>query len=151
MKPLARTVASPSRVPSCGFTLVEILIVIALLVMLIIAGIGATTAMQMASRRLTEHTAARAVVQAKLQAIRAATYKPPTSPFTAGTVYLTNDASICLDKAGEKFLIPGTVTAKIEPVPSGHLVTVTGEFKAVNRTISVQLDTVVNKFSGGQQ
>jgi len=138
-------------VGSRGFTLVEVVIVTALLSLLIVACIGATTAMQVASLRLTEHTAARAVVQAKLQTIRAATYKPPNAPFTAGTVILTNAASICLDKAGKKYLVPGTVTTKVEPFAGGHLVVVTGAFKAPDRTIRVEVDSVVNRFSGGRQ
>lgn len=152
MKSLGKRPVSQSRVRSRGFTLVEVVIMTALLALLIIAGLGATTAMQVASHRLSEHTAARALVQAKLQAIRAATYKPPNPPFTAGSVYLTNSASICLDKAGQKFLIPGTISVRIEPVPpSGHMVTVTGTFKAPDRTIRVQVDSVINRFSGGRQ
>lgn len=152
MKATGKGFVSQSHAGSRGFTLVEVVIVTALLGLMIIAGLGATMAMQAASKRLSEHTAARALVQAKLQAIRAASYKPPNSPFTAATVYLTNSASICLDKAGQKFLIPGTISAKIEPVPpAGHLVTVTGTFKAPDRTIRVQVDSVVNRFSGGQQ
>jgi type II secretory pathway pseudopilin PulG len=134
-----------------GFTLVEVMIVIGLLVLLVIAGIGATTAMQMSSRRLSDHTSARAAVQARLQAVRAASYKPPNFPFTAGVVYLTNDASIYLDKTGEKFLVSGKVTTKIEPVTTGHLVTVSGRFPIGKRVVSVELSSVVNKFSGGQQ
>jgi prepilin-type N-terminal cleavage/methylation domain-containing protein len=151
MKSPGKRLLSQSRAGAHGFTLVEVVIVTALLSLLIVAGLGATTAMQVASKRLTEHTAARAIVQAKLQAIRAASYKPPNQPFTAGVVYLTNSASLCLDKAGQKFLVPGTVSAKIEPVASGHLVTVTGTFKAPDRTIRVQVDSVVNRFSGGRQ
>ena len=152
MKSLGERPVPQSRVGSRGFTLVEVVIVTALLGLLIIAGLGATMAMQMASKRLSEHTAARALVQAKLQAIRAASYKPPNPPFTAATVYLTNSASICLDKGGQKFLVPGVISAKIEPVPpAGHLVTVTGTFKAPDRTIRVQVDSVVNRFSGGRQ
>ena len=135
-----------------AFTLVEVVIVTFLLGLLIIAGLGATMAMQMASKRLSEHTAVRALVQAKLQAVRAASYKPPNHPFTAATVVLTNGASICLDKAGTKFLVPGIISTKIEPMPpSGHMVTVTGTFKAPDRTIRVQVDSVVNRFSGGRQ
>jgi prepilin-type N-terminal cleavage/methylation domain-containing protein len=151
MKPLGKRLVSQWRVGSRGFTLVEVVIVTALLSLVIIAGLGATTAMQVASLRLNEHTAVRALVQAKLQAIRAASYKPPNQPFTAGIVYLTNSASICLDKSGKKFLVPGTISAKIEPVTSGHLVTVTGTFKAPDRKIVGQVDSVVNRFSGGTQ
>jgi len=137
---------------SRGFTLVEVVIVTALLSLLVIAGLGATIAMQAASKRLSQHTAVRALVQARLQAIRAGSYNPPNAPFTASTVYVTNSAAICLDKAGTKFFIPGTISAKIEPVPpAGHMVTVTGTFKAPDRTIQVQVASVVNRFSGGRQ
>jgi prepilin-type N-terminal cleavage/methylation domain-containing protein len=151
MKPIGKRLVWQSHAGSRGFTLVEVVIVTALLSLLIIAGLGATTAMQVASVSLSEHTAARALVQARLQTIRAASYKPPTSPFTAGTVYLTNNVALCVDKAGTKYLVPGTLIAKVEPVTSGHLVTVTGSFKFQNRTIRVQVDSVVNRFSGGRQ
>jgi len=137
---------------SRAFTLVEVVIVTALLSLLVIAGLGATMAMQAASKRLSQHTAARALVQAKLQSIRAGSYKPPNAPFTASTVYLTNSTAICLDQAGTKFYIPGTISAKIEPVPpAGHMVTVTGTFNAPDRTFQVQVASVVNRFSGGSQ
>lgn len=141
----------PTELRQSGFTLVEVMIVVALVVMLIIAGIGATTAMQMSAKRVSDHTSVRAVVQARLQAVRAASYRPPNFPFTAAVVTLTNNAAIYLDKTGQKYLVAGQVKTRIEPVPTGHLVTVSGRFPVGKRVIAVELSSVVNKFSGGQQ
>ena len=134
-----------------GYTLVEVMIVSALLGILMIAVAGSLSTGNVISRRLADYTAAMAVVQAKMEDIRAATYNPPTSPFTASTVILTNVSSIDLDQAGTKFVVSGTITSKIEPVTSGHLVTVTGTFQTRNKPITVSLQTVVNKYSAGQQ
>ena len=49
------------------------------------------------------------------------------------------------------FLVSGNVVSKVQPVAAGHLITVTGTFRAPYRPVSVTLQTVVNNFSGGQQ
>jgi Tfp pilus assembly protein PilX len=127
------------------------LVVISLLTLLIVGAAGAVCTGKRISRRLSDYTAAAAVVEAKVEDIRAATYNPPNSPFTASTVTLTNASSIALDQAGTSFVVAGTVTSTIQPVTSGHLVTVTGTFQSQGKPIVVTLQTVVNKFSAGQQ
>jgi len=122
-----------------------------LLGLLMVAGMGALFSMDLCSRRTADYNAALAVVEAKVEDIRAATYNPPASPWTSSTVYLTNSDSISLDKAGVTFKVPGTLVSKIEPIASGHLVTVTGTFQEPRVTLTVSLQTVVNKYSGGQQ
>lgn len=134
-----------------GYTLIEVLVVMGLLGLLIAGAAGAVCSGRLISQRLADYTAAAAVVEAKMQDIRAATYNPPNSPWTASTVTLTNTASLALDQAGVNFTIPGTVVSTISPVASGHLVTVTGTFQTRRSPITVTLQTVVNNFSAGQQ
>lgn len=133
-----------------GFTLMEIMVVMALATIMVISIFSGVISMKMNSSRLADYTSMVAIVEAKVQDIRGATYNPPNSPFGSTTIYLTNQNSIALDKAGVSFQIPGTVISKIEPVAGGHLVTVTGTFQAPKLPISVTLQTVVNKYSGGQ-
>ena len=133
-----------------GFTLVEVMVAMLLLGILLIAAFGGLFSMDLCSRRLGDHTAAMAIVEAKVQDIRATFYNPPNAPFGASTVYVTNGGSISLDKTGTIFKVPGTVVSEIKPVASGHLVTVTGTFQEPRGSLTVSLQTVVNRFSGGQ-
>ena len=134
-----------------AFTLVEVMVVMLLLTMLIVASGAGIMAMDRSSRRLADYTAAMAVAEAKMHSIRAASYLPPTSPFKTNTVYLTNSSSIALANAGTNFLVSGTVLSKIQPVAAGHLVTVTATFQEPNQSFSVTLQSVVNRYSGGEQ
>ena len=134
-----------------GFTLVEVMVVMALVTILIAAGFGATYSMDLCSRRVADYTAVMAVVDAKVQDIRAVYYNPPNYPFRSSVVYVTNSDSISLDKAGTTFKVSGTLISRIEPVTGGHLVTVTGTFQEPRKPIVVTIRTAVNKFSGGQQ
>ncbi len=122
-----------------------------LLTMLIISSGAGIMAMDKSSRRLADYTAAMAVAEAKMHSIRAATYIPPTAPFGATTVLLTNTSSIALAKAGTNFLVAGSVISKIQPVSAGHLVTVTATFEEPDRAISVTLQSLFNRYSGGTQ
>lgn len=134
-----------------GFTLIEVMVVMLLLTTLLISSAAGLVAMDRSSRRLADHTAAMAVAEAKMHSIRAASYVPPTAPFGPSTVYLTNSSSIALAKAGTNYLVRGTVISKIQPVSSGHLVTVTATFQEPNQPISVTLQSVVNRYNGGSQ
>jgi len=134
-----------------GFTLVEVMVATLLLGILLIAAFGGLFSMDLCSRRLGDHTAALAIVEARLQNVRAAYYNPPNSPFGASTIYVTNSSSISLDKTGTAFKVPGLMVTEIKPVASGHLVTVTGTFDEPRGSLTVSLQTVVNQFSGGQK
>jgi len=129
------------------------MVVMLLVMIMMVAGFGALYSMDLCSRRVDDYTAATAVVEAKLQDIKAVYYNPPNYPFTAGPnpVYVTNSDSISLDQAGTSFKVSGTLVSEIKPVASGHLVTVTGTFNEPRGKMTVQLQTVVNKFSGGQR
>jgi type II secretory pathway pseudopilin PulG len=143
--------SNPRARSTRAFTLVEVQVVMLLVIILIAAGIGSILAMDISSRRLGDYTAAMALVEAKIQDIVAATYNPPSQYFKTNTVSITNNNSISLDKAGTTFKVTGTVVSEIKPVASGHLVTVTGTFQEPKKSITVSLQTVVNKFTQGQQ
>jgi len=119
--------------------------------MLMLAGFGAIFSMDLCSRRQADYNAVLAVVEAKVQDIRAATYNPPNANFGTNTTYLTNSDAVSLNHAGVTFLISGTLRSELKPVASGHLVTVTGTFQEPQGALTVSLQTLVNKFSGGQE
>ena len=134
-----------------AFTLMEVMVVMALMTILIVSGFSAILSMKVWSNRLAQYTAAMAVVEAKVEDLRAKAYKPPISPFGQKPTVVRESGSIDLNQAGAKFLIAGTIVSLIEPVANGHLITVTGTFAAPHQTIVVTLQSVVNKYSGGQQ
>ena len=68
----------------------EVMVVLALLTALIAGAAGALYSSNLISRRLSDYTAAFAVVEAKLEDIRAGTYNPPNSPFGSTPVTLTS-------------------------------------------------------------
>jgi prepilin-type N-terminal cleavage/methylation domain-containing protein len=142
---------SSRRRPAGGYTLIEVMVVIGLLASLMIAAAASVSSGKLMSQRLSDYSAALAVVSAKVEDIRAATYNPPNSPWGTTATTLTNTSSIALDQAGTTFTIPGTITSVITPVTNGHLVTVTGVFQTRRQSLTVTLQTVVNKFSAGQQ
>jgi prepilin-type N-terminal cleavage/methylation domain-containing protein len=135
-----------------GFTLVEVMIVMALAGILIVAGMGALFSLDLCSRRTGDYNAALAVVEAKIEDIRAATYDPPNSPWLPAIYSKTESASVALDKAGVSFQVPGTLVSTFEPWGIyGHRVTVTGTFAEPRGSISVTLQTVINQYSCGRQ
>ena len=154
-RPVALGFATPQPLPGSsrqsGFTLVEVLLSMALMLILIISGMRGIMTLNMMSNRLGDYTAATAVVEAKMQGIRQATYNPNQAPFNSATMYFTNSHSIALNQIGTTLLVPGTIVSKFEPVSTGHLITVTGTFKGPGQPIVVVLQSVVNEFSGGQQ
>ncbi len=127
------------------------MVVMLLLTMLIISAGAGIMAMDRSSRRLADYTAAMSVAEAKLHSIRAATYNPPTLPFASTNVLLTNVTSISLSREGTNFAVSGTVFSKIQPVAAGHLVTVTATFQEPSGPFTVSLQTLVNRYTGGQQ
>lgn len=122
-----------------------------LLSILIISSAAGITAMDRSARRLADYTAAMSVVEAKMHSIRAASYSPPAFPFGSTTTFLTNNSFIALSKSGTNFMVTGTIVSKIEPVTAGHLVTVTGTFAEPSQSFSVSLQSVINRYTTGQQ
>src|SRR5436190_10009327 len=112
-----------------AFTLIETMVVLVLVSLLIAGAMGALMSMDLCSRRSADYIAALAIVEAKVEDIRAATYNPPNGTnFSSVTTWLTNSDSISLNQAGTTFKVAGTLISKIEPVAGGHLITVTGNF-----------------------
>lgn len=127
------------------------MIAMGLLLIIIIATGAGITSLDRCTRRLADYTAAMSVVEAKMHAIRAATYNPPSSPFTASTVYLTSTSYVSLAKSGTNLLILGTIVSKIQPITSGHLVTVTGTFNEPGFSFTTSLQSVINRYTTGEQ
>src|SRR6266545_4281958 len=76
-----------------AFTLMEVMVVMVLFTILIVSGFSAILSMKMWSNRLADYTAAMAVVEAKVEDIRAAIYNPSNYLFGLSTRYLTNSGS----------------------------------------------------------
>jgi type II secretory pathway pseudopilin PulG len=137
-----------------GFTLIETALTMALLVLLCVGTLGTILQMQVSSKRTADYTSAMAIAEAKLLDIRGVYYNPSAtgSNFNYGTIYITNQDSIALNKAGTTFEIPGTVVSKIEYQGRiGSLVTVTATFQTSGKPMTATLQSVVNSYSGGVQ
>lgn len=127
------------------------LVVTALILLLVVSATSAIYFMDQAARRLADHTAGTGLVEAKVQEIRAATYNPPQYPFASTNVSTNYNVSISLNQAGQTYRVPGTIAVLIQPVSAGHLITVTGTFQTPGKPMSIQLQSLVNRLSGGQQ
>ena len=134
-----------------AFTLLEVMVVTVLLSILVISSAAGLISLDRSSRRMADFTAAAAVAEAKMHSIRAASYNPPAAPFGSSNVFFTNTSSIALSKSGTNYLVTGTVISMIQPVSAGHLVTVTANFSPAPRPITVTLQTIVNRFTTGEQ
>jgi hypothetical protein len=136
-----------------AYTLVEVLIALLLTIMLIASSLSAILFLNVRSARLAYYTEGATLVQRKMEAIQGTSYNPPNYPFTWTNVWITNHTKYGLDKGGTNLALASTIISKIEPVAAGHFVTVTGTFDAptANHPIVIQLQTVLNVFSGGQQ
>ncbi|HZQ46938.1 MAG TPA: hypothetical protein VFC07_08005, partial [Verrucomicrobiae bacterium] len=134
-----------------AYTLVEVMVML-MCVCLLIGGLCYTIVfMSRSSLRLADYTSAMSLIEAKLHEIRAATYNPPTYPFTATNTFITNTGSISLDQSGTTYRITGNIVSQIQPTALGHLVTVTATFQEPSGTpLTVSLQSLVNHFSGGQ-
>jgi prepilin-type N-terminal cleavage/methylation domain-containing protein len=145
--------ASSTQTSRMAFTLVEVMVVMGLAGILMVAGMGALFSLDLCSRRTSDYNAALAVVEAKIEDIRASTYDAPNSPWVStGSYVKTESASVALDKAGVTFQVPGTLVSKFEAWGIyGHRVTVTGTFDEPRGSISVTLQTVINQYSCGRQ
>ncbi len=141
--------------PLRAFTLIEVLVTMALVVVLMASSFSALIFLNRSSSSLASHVAATAAVQGQLEKVRALTYNPPNgSYFKSTTTRWTNNQAIFLSKEGTNLLVAGTIIAEIQPSgthgAAGHLVTVTGTFATPGKPTVVSLQTLVNRFSGGQ-
>ena len=142
------------RVQQRGFSLVEVLVVSALLTVVVLATAGGIITMQVSASRGADYNSGMAIVEARMNDIRSTFYNPPNLPFTNSTLYqITNSSSIALNQAGTTFLVPATVISKFQYLgpTKGHLVTVTATFQSPKLPTTVSLQSIVNKYSQGQQ
>jgi type II secretory pathway pseudopilin PulG len=139
------------RAGHSGFTLIEVVIGIMLLMTLIVSAIGAITLLDRASRSQAEDTTALEIAQGKLEEFQATKYNPPVSPFLSTTTWTTNQVVLALNKTGTTNRAVGVLISKVEPAANGHLVTVMVSFTNMNITpVTAQLQTLINKQSPGQ-
>jgi type II secretory pathway pseudopilin PulG len=139
------------RAGQSGFTLIEVVIGIAMMFMLIVSAIGAITLLDRASRSQSEDTTALEVAQGKLEEFQATKYNPPASPFLSTTTWATNQVVLALNKTGTTNRAAGVLISKVQPVANGHLVTVSVVFTNMNLTpLTAQLQTLINQHSPGQ-
>jgi type II secretory pathway pseudopilin PulG len=142
-----KTVSIHKRAASGGFTLIEAMITVVLLVMLVTAGMYALGQLDRFSRRNAEYTSVMSLVSGKMEGLKAVEYNPPVTPFGANTSFSTNETKIALSNDGESYAITGQIITRIEPVANGHLVTVTGRFTNWNKPYLVSLQNVLNPYS----
>src|SRR5262249_20151361 len=146
-----RQIARRERGGQSGFTLVEVVIGIAMLMMLIVSAIGAISLLDRASRSQSEDTTALEIAQGKLEEYQATKYNPPLSPFLSTTSWVTNQIILALDKSGTNTRAAGKMICQVTPVANGHMVTVSVVFTNMNVTpVTAQLQTLINQHSPGQ-
>ena len=152
----AKTLGRLSSSPAFAFTLIEVLVTVALMLLLIATSFSALMFLNRSSASLSSQVAAMSAVHGQLEKFTALTYNPPSGNYFKSTATRwTNNQSIYLGKTGTNLLVSGKLVTEISPVGTnvgtGHLITVTGTFATPYAPTVVSLQTIVNKFSGGQQ
>jgi len=133
-----------------AFSLVEIVVVLALIGILVVAVFNMVTMMDRVSRRQGLHTTMLEAAQGRLEEMRATPYNPPLSPYGASNIVQTTNIVLALNRAGNSTVLSGVLKTVVSPKSQGHLVTVTVTATNNSQPMTVQLQTVVNKKSGGQ-
>lgn len=133
-----------------GFSLVEIVVVLGLIGILVVAVFNMVTVMDRVSRRQGLHTTMLEAAQGRLEEMRATPYNPPVSPYAASNIVQTTNLVLALNRAGTSTLLSGVLKTVIAPKSQGHLVTVTVTATNNSQPMTVQLQTLINKKSGGQ-
>jgi prepilin-type N-terminal cleavage/methylation domain-containing protein len=140
-----------ASINSGGFTLIEVMVVMALMTMLFVSVFGAITSMNVISRRSADVVAGMELAEAKIHDIRATNYPGTNGVFSStSTTTNINDVSVSLNEAGTTLAFPGKVISTIAPIAWGHLVTVQVIIREPNRSLTNTLQTVVNSYSGGR-
>jgi prepilin-type N-terminal cleavage/methylation domain-containing protein len=132
-----------------GFSLVEIVVVLGLIGILVVAVFNMVTVMDRVSRRQGLHTTMLEAAQGRLEEMRATPYNPPVSPYGASNIVQTTNIVLALNRTGSN-LLSGVLKTVVSPKSQGHLVTVTVTATNNSQPMTVQLQTLVNKKSGGQ-
>lgn len=118
-----------------------------LFVLLAVGAMASITAMHNIARRQATYSSVLALVMSEQERIRAEAYVPPNEPFTSEETVLTAEKSVSLNADGTAYMIDVILTTEIEPVASGHKVTVTASYVFSGTALSVSTSTVVNQFS----
>lgn len=130
--------------------MVELIVVLFLLGSLVVAALNTMMLLDRSSRRQALHTTALEIAQGKIEELQSTAYNPPLAPFGAGTSNQNASVILALNKAGTSTLVPATLSTVIAPVSKGHLVTVTVATTNANQVLRVQLQSLINRMSGGQ-
>jgi prepilin-type N-terminal cleavage/methylation domain-containing protein len=133
-----------------GFTLIEILVTLAMLLLLLIGALGTITLLDRSSRRQGQHTTALEVAQGKLDEFLSQVYNPPVPPYSSTNYYQSNWVTLAANKSGTATSTFASVISLVQPVLNGHVVTVTVSFTNYDQLVNVQLQTLINRHSGGQ-
>jgi type II secretory pathway pseudopilin PulG len=129
---------------------VEVVVVLGLIGILVVAVFNMVTVMDRVSRRQGLHTTMLEAAQGRLEEMRATPYNPPVSPYGASNIVLTTNLVLALNRAGSSTLLSGVLKTEVSPKSQGHLVTVTMTATNNSQPMTVQLQTLINKKSGGQ-
>ena len=138
---------SPNSCSRRGFTLVEIMVSLVLFVILATGVLGSITTMHKIARTQATYNSVMALMMSEQEAIRGQSYAPPEAPFTASTTKTEQTKSVSLSPDGKQYMVDVTLVTVIEPVASGHKVTVTATFPQGGRTPSISTTTLINKYS----
>lgn len=138
---------SPGRRSRRGLTVVEVIVAIALLSLLLAAGLSAITTLKNLSRRQGTYNSVLALVEGKQEWFRSQLYTPPTAPFLATTNTLTETVNLSLNEDGVSNVIRVTLTSTVEVVSAGHRVTVTATYTQRGTPVTITLQTIVNAHS----
>ena len=130
-----------------GFTLVELMVTVVLLVLLATGVLGSITTMHKLAKKQATYNSVMALVMSEQEAIRTNSYNPPTAPFTAEESKTVEKKYVSLDPDKDDFSLEVSLVTKIEPISSGHKVTISGTYSYGDTTPTITTTTLVNKYS----
>ena len=130
-----------------GFTLVEVMVTVVLFVVLATGVLGTITTMHKISRHQATYNSVMALVLSEQETIRGQSYAPPTAPFTAVETKTSQVKTVSLNPDGTQYMIEVRLVTTIEPISSGHKVTVIGSYSQNGRSPSISTTTLINKYS----
>ena len=117
---------------------------------MVLAALSTVTLLDRSSRRQALGTTALELAQGKIEELQATGYNPPVAPYYATNNTQSSNVVLLLDKTGASNWVTGVMTTTIAPVSQGHLVTVKVATTNADQTLTAQLQTLINKNSGGQ-
>ena len=130
-----------------AFTLVEVVVTLTLFVLLSAGVLAAITTFHKMARSQATYNSAFALVIREQDALRAEKYAPPQSPFTNVQTSTTTTQSVSSNASSTAYLTEVTIVREIEPVSTGHLVTISANYIFQGRNIEISTTTVINKYS----